>query len=131
MKRLILKRISNNPHLTAGVLLSLDTGLPICFTLENPYLLNKRNVSCIPVGTYVCAPYNSERYKNCYVVTNVPDRDNIIFHIGNTEKDTKGCILPGLSFGELRSVPAVLNSGKAMDKIRGIIGENRFYLTVE
>lgn len=62
-------------------------------TVEEEDLQNKRNVSCIPVGAYVCRRtfYNRGGYET-FEVTDVPDRSDILFHILNTEEDTEGCI---------------------------------------
>ena len=130
-KRLRLKRISSNPDLTAGVLINEGTGLPICFTLEESNNFNLTDISCIPEGSYTCQPYSSEKYPDVYVVTNVPNREDILFHVGNTTKDTRGCILPGMFFGSLKGKPAVRSSSKAMNLIKHLIGSNRFVLTIE
>lgn len=130
-KKLRLKRVSEHPDVTAGVLINDDTGLPICFTLEKAFRWNEKNISCIPKGTYACVPYSSDSYPDCYMVTEVHGRSGILFHIGNRDKDTEGCILPGMQFGELDNEPAVLRSGDAMGKIRQIIGQDRFVLVVE
>lgn len=131
MKKLRLKRISENPYITFGVLLDDSTGLPICLTLENPYLQNEKNISSIPEGNYFCKPYSSEKYKDVYVVCNVPNREGILFHIGNTENHTKGCILPGMKYGYLNDDLAVLNSFEAMEEIRKIVQDDNFILVVE
>ena len=82
---------------TFGVLL-ID-GEPFCLTLENPWLDNVRNVSCIPEGLYHCSRYSSNKHPNTFIVNNVNNRSYILFHIGNTIKDTDGCILLGSEFG--------------------------------
>jgi hypothetical protein len=130
-KRIRLKRISENANVTFGVLIDDSTGIPICITLENPFLWNQINVSCIPKGVYECEPYSSKKYKNCYKVCDVPGRSAILFHTGNTVEDTEGCILPGTYFGEINNEFAVLDSQKALNKLKGLIGENKFSLIVE
>jgi hypothetical protein len=58
------------------------------------------------------------------LVQDVPNRDWILFHIGNTSKDTSGCILVGNG----RKQNAVENSRLAMDlvikEILNLGGEN-------
>ena len=90
-------------------------GERFCDTLELPYRDNQRRVSCIPIGEYpVRMRYPREsatRYYLHLLVKEVPNRDYILFHRGNTAKDTKGCILVGQ--GSQQDV--VYNSTLAMD----------------
>ena len=103
-------------------------GERICDTLENPYLDNQRNISCIPEGEYpvrIRLPRESATRDYIHLlVKDVKDRDYILFHIGNTAKDTSGCILVGL--GSQQNV--VNNSRLAMDllmkEIINLGGEN-------
>tara|TARA_R110001606_G_scaffold187019_1_gene334597 strand:- start:60 stop:536 length:477 start_codon:yes stop_codon:yes gene_type:complete len=70
-----------------------------CETLELPWLDNKQSVSCIPDGSYnvkIRSADESRNYKyNHLIVQEVPNRSYILFHIGNTTKDSRGCILSG------------------------------------
>ena len=90
-------------------------GERICDTLENPWLDNQRNISCIPEGNYnvrLRLPRESATRDYLHLlVQDVPNRDWILFHRGNTAKDTRGCILVGL--GSQQDV--VSNSTLAMD----------------
>jgi hypothetical protein len=90
-------------------------GERICDTLENPWVDNQRNISCIPEGIYpVRLRLPRESGTRDYIhllVKEVKDRDWILFHRGNTAKDTSGCILVGL--GTKQDV--VHNSTLAMD----------------
>jgi len=97
-------------------------------TLENPYLDNQRNISSIPSGQYKVrlrlARESATRDYLHLLVQEVKDRSYILFHIGNTAKDTRGCILVGLS----REQDRVNNSKLAMDllikEILNLGGEN-------
>ena len=84
-------------------------------TLENPYLNNQKNISCIPEGEYKVrlrpARQSATRDYLHLLVQEVPDRKYILFHRGNTAKDTRGCILVGLT----REQDRVNNSTLAMD----------------
>ena len=96
-----LSRVNYHRKATFGVLVD-ELGLPICVTLENPWKENKPSVSCIPVGRYIVKLADSPKYgPNMWQVQNVPNRTHILFHIGNLEQDTRGCILPGKQFGWL------------------------------
>lgn len=97
----------------------------MAYTLEPPWRDNERRVSCIPAGTYPLRIRTeggwNEKYRKKYAwhrgmieVGDVPGRDFILFHAGNTHHDTDGCILPGI-----RTLPdsdgnhAVWSSGDA------------------
>ena len=103
-------------------------GERFCDTLENPWLDNQRNISCIPEGRYkvrLRLPRESATRDYLHLlVQDVPNRDYILFHIGNTAKDTSGCILVGQ--GSEQDV--VYNSQLAMDldikEILNLGGEN-------
>ena len=103
-------------------------GERFCDTLENPWLNNQRNISCIPEGRYkvrLRLPRESATRDYLHLlVQDVPNRDYILFHIGNTAKDTSGCILVGQ--GSEQDV--VYNSQLAMDlvvkEILNLGGEN-------
>jgi hypothetical protein len=95
------------------------TGLEICKTLENPYLDNKPFLSAIPCGLYNVRKYTSppgskKDYRNIWQVIDVPGRDLVLIHNGNTESDTTGCILVGEKLGILNDQLAVLSSKKTL-----------------
>lgn len=101
-----------------------------CYTLEPPWHNNEEDISCIPVGEYQVHPYRSPHFKNTYEVLNVPDRSNILFHKGNTISDTQGCVILGSKRGTLNNNPAVLDSRKAFNRFKEIVGNNCFELIV-
>ena len=74
-------------------------GERFCDTLENPYLNNQRNISCIPEGQYkvrLRLPRESATRDYLHLlVQDVPNRDWILFHRGNYPSQTQGCILVG------------------------------------
>jgi hypothetical protein len=86
-------------------------GRLFCFTLELPDLNNTPNKSRIPAGAYKCARVVSPRFGDTFEVKSVPNRSHILFHPGNSVRDTEGCILLGGTIGKLRGERAVLNSG--------------------
>lgn len=130
MKKFKLARVSYTQYGTFGVLMETFGGgavgfydLPVCVTLENPWIQNLRSVSCIPLGLYKCERVQSPRFGETFEVTGVHERDHILFHKGNTEIDTSGCILLGNRFGHLSGTPAILESNAAytpwMDSLAG------------
>ena len=109
-------------------------GERFCDTLELPYKDNQRSVSCIPAGQYkVRLRLPRESATRDYVhllVQDVPNRDYILFHRGNSAKDTRGCILVGQ--GSQQDV--VHNSTLAMDLlVKEIInlGGEKINLTIK
>jgi len=90
-------------------------GERFCDTLELPYRDNQRSISCIPVGKYkVRLRYPRESATRNYLhllVEDVKDRSYILFHRGNTAKDSRGCILVGMTSKQ----DFVGNSTLAMD----------------
>ncbi|NBW10891.1 MAG: hypothetical protein EBR82_22965, partial [Caulobacteraceae bacterium] len=74
-------------------------GKELCKTLELPWKDNADMISCIPVGTYECKPWDSAKFPNVWEITNVPNREAILIHSGNTMKDTHGCVLVGQGYG--------------------------------
>jgi len=102
-----------------------------CVTLEPPDMLNLKNQSCIPAQQYIARKTFSPTYGKTFGVTNVPGRSHILFHPGNVEKDTQGCILLGEHFGKLRKDRAILNSGKTFERFMRILGvDDEFHLTI-
>jgi len=103
-------------------------GERMCDTLENPWINNERNISCIPEGEYpvrLRLPRESGTRDYLHLlVQEVPNRDWILFHRGNFPKDTSGCILVGLGSKQ----DFVNNSTLAMDllikEIVNLGGEN-------
>jgi hypothetical protein len=65
----------------------------------------------LPVGTYTCVR-GDHRLESMtkdfetFEITNVPGHSGILFHQGNSEKDSSGCVLLGLR----RDGPVILGS---------------------
>jgi hypothetical protein len=123
---MVLARACEVQDATLGVLLWKE--YPIACCLENLWRDNRRNISCIPSGFYECHPHKSSRFGETWEVCDVRNRSAIIIHVGNTAKDTRGCLLPGLRFGKLKERPAVTDSRKAMNRLRGLIGVDKPFL---
>lgn len=125
-----LKRTHHLENATLGQLFVGDINTAPIYTLENPEREAHKD-SRIPAGGYRCKPFSGKKYKNVYIVENVPNRSAILLHNGNTEKDTEGCILLGNRVGELNGLPAVLDSKKCFKRFRELIGNAEFTLVIE
>ena len=103
-------------------------GERISDTLENPWIDNQRRVSCIPEGEYkvrIRLPRESATRDYIHLlVKDVPDRDYILFHIGNKPKDTSGCILVGLGSQQNFVSNSRLAMELLMKEIINLGGEN-------
>lgn len=100
-----IDRLQDQGTQTIGILSVVRdfTTLFRCKTLELGWHQNGRNISCIPSGLYKCKKHHSARHGDCILVEDVPDRDAILFHAGNFNSDTRGCILVGEHFKKLNN----------------------------
>lgn len=81
----------------------------VCDTLE-PALTSDH--PCIPCGDYPIMLKPSAKFVRLMpTVCDVNGRNGILFHAGNTFRDTKGCILVGYN----DAVGTLLNSRRAFD----------------
>lgn len=106
-----LLRLVQTSLFTKGVLI-YDNDI-LCHTLELPWNYNQRNISCIPTGVYDVSKSNSDDLGPVFRFSSVLNRTGILIHVGNTTKDTRGCILVGL---EANSI-GVVNSKQAMYRL--------------
>ena len=112
MARLILQREplrKNRP--TMGSFFFADNGRTIPLridSLELQWRNNERLVSCIPPGTYEMRySYSPAFERHTWEIIDVPGRDAIRLHAGNYAggrvSDSKGCILPCMSYGDINA----------------------------
>lgn len=130
MNTVYLIRDKQNKQATQGTLIA---GNKSFYVLENPWLDNRNNVSCIPRGTYKVHHLkrsSSGRYKDVYWVRGVNGRRGILIHAGNITKHTKGCLLIGKRRGFLGGLPAVLASRTALKTFVNHMGRKPFTLKV-
>lgn len=105
---LLLKREEKNANYTIGRLYA--NGVYVCDTLEDTERSVKiKGLSAIPIGCYkVAMSIKSPKYSNFTRykwaksydgklprLLDVPGFEGILIHVGNTVKDTSGCILVG------------------------------------
>jgi len=133
MRKLNLRRIHTANGATIGVLSGLSHTL---YTLEEAWRENKPKISSIPAGTYKCIPHGWEpgavvSKPKVWQLQNVPGRSAILIHVGNTTKDTEGCILAGMGMMVTQTLSSISDSHMAIEQMRKEIGENPFLLTIE
>lgn len=130
--REILRIREHHDYGTFGVMSDLDKNIPIHTTLERVWKNNESFVSCIPEGEYLCKRYSSKAYPDTFEITGVRGRTVCLFHQGNIDDHSEGCVLLGESFdpvwnkkagkwdyGQLQSSAAFLqfmNSLKGVDQ---------------
>lgn len=124
-----LIRIADNRIASYGVLIHDRT--PFAVSLERPWRNNERNVSCIPPGTYECRRVKSPRFGETFQVMDVPGRSQILFHKGNIDADTHGCICVGEAFNPVLGKPGITQSGEGFSEFLGLLRmTDRFALSV-
>lgn len=109
-----LIRVSEYDGATYGVMIIGDK--PEFVTLEESWRDNERMISCIPQGRYTIKLHRSPKFGLCYKVLNVPERDEILIHVGNTSADTTGCILLGQRYGQVGDRYGIMGSRLAVDR---------------
>ena len=97
--QLQLVRYCYGPDHVAGLLKFGENFSQSVWTLECPWAGNMVFTSCIPDGSYPLQGFDSPEHPGCWVITPVPGRTGILIHVGNTVKDTQGCILIGQQQG--------------------------------
>ena len=129
----ILIRLADDGKQTLGQLLVFDGLIKIfeCKTLELPYLDNQKQISCIPVGTYIVKKHTSPTFGKVFYVSGVPNRSEILIHKGNFNKDTKGCILIGSGFGDINKdgTTDIVNSNKTVEDMLKVMPDE-FKMTI-
>lgn len=126
-----------------GMLLD-QRGNFICCTLEHAY---KDNIPKVIEGTYECVR-GMHRLKSffdkdgkqirpdfeTFMVSKVPNRVNILFHVGNYEEDSDGCVLLGSAIGWKldKKGKMLMASGKAFENFMALLsGLDTFTLIVK
>lgn len=109
MKKALLHRYENTDQGTVGELLFGDFR---SHTLELPWRDNKKQRSCIPVGTYRLIWSRSPKFGMCYHVADVPGRSDVLVHAANFAGDVDlgwtsqlhGCIALATRIGFMKNL---------------------------
>lgn len=102
-----------------------DDGSIICYTLEHAYPdPNSSNyLPKVPAGVFTCkrgmhilegmsAPFET------FEITGVPGHTNILFHTGNVNADSAGCVLLGQQRNNMEILGSRLAFAAFMDKTK-------------
>jgi len=87
---------------TLGDLYAPD-GVLFCHVLELPWRDNKRNISCVPEGTYNLVKRVSPTFGlvPAFLDKETAPRTHILIHTGNFTRDIRGCLLTGTRFADI------------------------------
>jgi hypothetical protein len=115
------------------------------YTAELPWKDNHAELSCIPPGSYTTQWTQHPKHGWCFQVMNVPNRSDILIHVGNYAGDTtlglrsdfEGCIGLGNDIGWLTPDPpftekqlAIEGSGPAVLAFNTAMNKQTFTLEV-
>lgn len=98
------------------------------FILERPWLDNKPNVSCIPVGSYIAKRDRTGKHQY-YAIQDVPDREGIEIHVANRVDQLQGCIALGLTFDF--NIDFLGRSGPACDEFTELLKDEDFKINIK
>jgi hypothetical protein len=94
-------------------------GFSVCYTIELPWLQNRRHVSCIPEGRYSLRKRFTPKHQLHLWVVDVPHRSGILIHPANHAKtELQGCIAPVL---ELTGPGSGRQSGLANERLKNLV----------
>lgn len=90
---------------------------------------NKR----VPEGLYNIDNYSSKRYPSNFVIYNdlVPKERAILYHIGNSSEDTRGCMLPGTTYNGNDFIGDSTTKFKELKRYINSIGANNVKVIVK
>lgn len=128
MDTMRLSRFAYSKDFTLGF---MRWGSEFCYTVEDAWADNQRMISCIPDGDYIVRP--RRYYKGGYEaweITDVPGRDHILIHRGNTADNVTGCIVVGETLGVLGGKIAVEDSRSAFRRLERTYLGRTFTLSI-
>ena len=129
-----LIRVAVLPDGAFGVLV-LD-GRPFCVTLERTQSVESegltRQTTVIPDGHYVCQRtwFVRGAYET-FEIMGVQGHSRLLFHVGNVETDSQGCVLLGTRYEAAGPRPMILDSRTAHTRFMSALSDvNAFPITV-
>lgn len=136
---LILNRTEYESDGIFGQLLDENNNI-ICVTLEHAYDSSNGDGSYapkLPAGIYTCERgqhqlANMKAPFTTFEIMNVPGHTNILYHVGNYNKDSEGCVLLGQEISSFEGHNVITHSKAAFQKFMEL-QENidQFTLTVK
>ena len=137
MKRLVLTRRWFEDERTIGELWC--EGEWVAFTMEPGFA--DVDAPRVAFGFYHLVRHDRDEYKfrDTWAlvgesVSHQPEdgiaRSAVLFHKGNWDEDTRGCILLGMTLSHMNGETATRASGDAMDRLRSFLGSADAYLTI-
>lgn len=128
-------KLTRNKFCSDGVFGELHTmsGQFIAVTLEHSY----DDVPKLPPGSYVCERgqhklHGMEKSFEAFEVKDVPGHSGILFHVGNYNENSDGCILLGKGLGKkLSGGMMIMDSQKTFDAFMALQKDFTFNLIVE
>lgn len=136
MKTATLLRQVTSLQGTFGILTCEDFS---CFISELPWKDNRKQLSCIPEGSYQTKWKRSPKFGLCYEVLAVPNRGNILIHAGNFvgsvedgfKTNSYGCLLPAKKLGSLAGQNCGLLSLPALKSLNAFFNKETFLLEIQ
>lgn len=117
--------------------LHTENGFKVACTLEHAYLVGAEWHPKVPPGKYVCArgPHRLAGMKDkfeTFEIMGVPGHTGILFHAGNWNDDSSGCVLVGRDVRKLGNVQMITDSRLTFAAFMKLQGSAKtFGLTVE
>jgi hypothetical protein len=129
IQSLMLKRFDHRAWATYGSILGPKG--PVIVTLERPFTDSFGKMGYIKPGVYPAKRVQSPTFGETFEVTKVPGRSAILFHGGNSAKDSRGCILTGTHFDPVGEHVGIVESQRAFKELMTLLtGVQAFTLHV-
>jgi len=95
--------------------------------LELGWQNNKRNISCVPQGTYdLKLEYSPKFGRKLWEAYGVLNRSECKFHIANFASQLNGCFAPGMTAFDIdrNGTKDMVNSREAFDEFMNVMGKD-------